>query len=284
MMKSQEQAGVELREKKCNKKKQLHPESRIWMLSLEQEITYTSKNGQDLNLQIIYPTYNSIKEDELSASQEKVKANKKHRFPLVVYIQGSACKEQNRLMNLPNLSRFSDRGYVTAMVEQRSSDAAAFPAQIQDVKLAIEYLYQNAKRYNIDTDNIFLWGDSSGAHTAMMAALTRGISDFTDTGCIEYPIRGIIDFYGPTNLASSAKASVTTYISRERKVPPMLILHGTKDRTVPYEQSNILYELVNSTGHSACLYTIEGADHGGYEFWCDEALDLIEDFMDSCIR
>ena len=58
------------------------------------------------------------------------------------------------------------------IVEHRESDLAPFPAQVIDVKTAIRFLRLNGRNYHIDTDKIALWGDSSGAHSALIAGIT----------------------------------------------------------------------------------------------------------------
>ncbi|WP_054403248.1 alpha/beta hydrolase [Paenibacillus solani] len=43
--------------------------------------------------------------------------------------------------------------------------------------------------------------------------------------------------------------------------PPTLLLHGTQDTDVPYEQSVIMYEKLKDMGINCKLITIDGADH-----------------------
>ena len=43
--------------------------------------------------------------------------------------------------------------------------------------------------------------------------------------------------------------------------PPFLIIHGTADATVPYEQSERLATALTDAGATAELVAVEGADH-----------------------
>ena len=88
--------------------------------------------------------------------------------------QGSVI--QNLFQSLPTLARMCERGYAIAIVEHRESDLAPFPAQVIDVKTAIRFLRLNGRSYHIDTDKISLWGDSSGAHSALIAGITASRS------------------------------------------------------------------------------------------------------------
>ena len=46
-----------------------------------------------------------------------------------------------------------------------------FPAQAEDVCNALEFIPSIAENFHIDTDKIFIMGNSSGGHIAMMSAL-----------------------------------------------------------------------------------------------------------------
>ena len=232
-------------------------------------------------------------------------------FPLLVYVQGSAWRPQNLYMALPQLADFAHRGFVVASVEYRPTLEAIFPAQIQDVKAAIRFLKSNAARFNLDPVRVAVWGDSSGGHMAVMTGVSEGVAEF-DTP--DYPdqssgVRTVVDFYSPTDLlqmskypskvdhdhASSpesflvggplqenpekaAQANPITYISKERPLPPFLIMHGDQDATVPFNQSVLLYEALKAAGQDATFYKVKGAGHGD-GFWTPEILDIVHQFL-----
>lgn len=82
-----------------------------------------------------------------------------------------------------------------------------------------------------------------------------------------------------------AAMTVESYLTPELALPPVLILHGTKDRLVNARQSASLYRRLRDVGKSAELYLLEGADHGGAEFWTDGMCRVATDFMRSnCAR
>jgi dipeptidyl aminopeptidase/acylaminoacyl peptidase len=53
--------------------------------------------------------------------------------------------------------------------------------------------------------------------------------------------------------------SPITYVSSE--APPFLIIHGDKDDVVSFEQSQIMYERLISSGASASLLMVKNAGH-----------------------
>lgn len=82
-----------------------------------------------------------------------------------------------------------------------------------------------------------------------------------------------------------AAMTVESYLTPELALPPVLIFHGTKDRLVNARQSASLYRRLRDVGKSAELYLLEGADHGGAEFWTDGMCRVATDFMRSnCAR
>lgn len=147
-------------------------------------VHYISRNGLDLTLQILEPKQG------------------KPKMPCIVYVQGSAWMKQNVYANLPQLVQFAKRGYVIAIVEYRPSSVAPFPAQLQDAKTAIRFMRANAARYHIDTDNVFIWGDSSGGHTALLVGLTQNNPELDTPELNTYSagVNAVVDFYGPTDI------------------------------------------------------------------------------------
>jgi dipeptidyl aminopeptidase/acylaminoacyl peptidase len=57
-----------------------------------------------------------------------------------------------------------------------------------------------------------------------------------------------------------------THLTKKSAIPPVLILHGTKDRLVSYNQSELLYEKLRETNKNVTMYRLKGADHGDPAF------------------
>ena len=261
------------------------------------DVPYVQRDGLTLHLQIFQPVQHQ-REDA--------------RYPLLVYIQGSAWRKQEIHPNMIPLERIAARGYVVAVVEYRPSDVAPFPAQVQDAKTAIRFLRKQAAAYRVDPDRVAVMGDSSGGHTAVLVGLTadQPALDTPDFGEYSCAVRCIVDYYGPTDVSRMCERPSTMdhispdspegrmiggcdVLSHPEKVaptvpmryigaaplPPLLILHGSKDRLVPFHQSLLLYEAMRKAGQDAALYRVEGADHGGPAFWAENALSIVCDFL-----
>lgn len=265
---------------------------------LQRDVVYAEVDGIELHLQILLP----------SARKEEGK-----KYPCLLYVQGSAWMEQDVYKGLPLLARLASRGYVVAVIEYRHSGLAPFPAQIQDARNAVRFMKLHGAEYQVDVEKIFLGGSSSGGHTAIFAGIFQE-GDEQDASLypgVSAEVRGILDYYGAVNLMWEdsfpstiehhlpespegqlmgginlrehpelcEKATAECRITPEGKLPPILIFHGRKDRTVNVRQSVSLYRKLKACGKEAKLYLISGADHGGAEFWTEEVLDLADGFM-----
>ena len=120
--------------------------------------------------------------------------------PLVLWIHGGGWKQGGTRENpgYPEwthvLAHLAARGFVVAAVDYRLSGEARFPAALDDITDALNWLRTNAALYGIDADNITLWGASSGAHLAALAG--------TSCAARGAPCpRTVVDWFGPTSFS-----------------------------------------------------------------------------------
>ena len=266
------------------------------------DVEYAVVDGVHLHLQILKPS---------------VRNDAERKYPCMVYVQGSAWGEQNVYMGVCSLANIVKRGFVVAVVQYRHSGQAPFPAQIQDAKNAIRFLRKNADEFNIMSEKMIAAGSSSGGHTAVFCGLVGDGEEFDNNlfPGISAEVCGIVDYYGAVTLMMedgnpttinhklpdspegrlmranlrehpdiASKGTCVTYITSDTKIPPVLIFHGTKDMVVNCRESVELYEKLKMCGKDAELYLIEGANHGGGEFWTEDICDITAEFMDRCFK
>jgi len=260
-----------------------------------EDVVYIKRDGIELKLRLVYP--------------ETLDENKK--YPLFFHVQGSAWMKQNLNSHILDFKDIITHGYILAVVEYRPSDVALFPAQVLDAKCAMRYIQSHSDELHIDMKNVFISGESSGGHTSSMCWATWKNSklDYTDEPlCI---VRGFVDLYGVSNLSTihkycsafdhaesspatmiigvdsildnldlALKASPIYYIDNESNNDPLLIMHGNKDRVVPFEQSIELYEKCVNYNKNVEFYCVDDADHGGNVFYCQDTLNVIIDFLE----
>ena len=85
-------------------------------------------------------------------------------------------------------------------VGYRLSDEAKWPVQICSAKTAIRFVRTNAKKYQLDTDKIVVWGNSTGGHLAEMLAATHHnpkMEDLSRGNPMESSaVQGVVAWYG----------------------------------------------------------------------------------------
>lgn len=208
--------------------------------------------------------------------------------PAIINIHGGGWNHGTK-ESQTGFSTFFKAGFAVANIEYRLTGKATAPAAVEDARCALIYLIKNAKALNINVNKIVIMGGSSGGHLALMAGLLANDHRF-DTNCAgtdNVKVAAIIDKYGITDvwdwaygpnltsksatnwLGSKAKeesfaASVSplTYINKSN--PPVYIVHGDADPTVPYQQSVELHKKLQAAGVVTKFTTVPGGLHGKF--------------------
>lgn len=173
----------------------------------------------------------------------------------------------------------SDAGFAWFSINYRLAPQFKFPADADDVESAIRFVRANAAKYHVDPSRIALIGESAGGHLvsyvgarnqadSRVAAVVSmyGVHDFVAAAVQWKPLpHELLDLFGITAVNAETvplliKASPVVYISKE--MPPFLLMHGSKDEDVPYEQSVKMCYKMKKAGAHCDLITIEGAPHG----------------------
>ncbi|MGN6418189.1 MAG: alpha/beta hydrolase fold domain-containing protein [Pseudobacter sp.] len=186
-------------------------------------------------------------------------------------------------------STFFKMNFAVCNIEYRLTGQATAPAAVEDARCALIYLIKNARALNIDVNRIVIMGGSAGGHLALMAGLLGNDHRFDGNcpGVENVKVAAIIDKYGitdvndwayGTNITSKSatrwlgdKAKDPAFIKSVSPInfvnknnPPVFIVHGDADPTVPYQQSVDLHKKLVEAGVKTEFMTIEGGKHGGF--------------------
>lgn len=268
--------------------KVVHTDVNNRRLTLTRGIVYKSADGQDLTITLISPDY----------IEQRVE-------PCIVFVQGSGWFQQNLDDHLFDLYPIAMKGYKIAVVEYRPSNVRKYPAQIEDTEDAYRFMYEHAEEYNIDKNKMCIMGDSSGGHTVLevMANIEKNklpmncvidlyglvefdkindypscLDHFSKYGCLGMLLGGVEVL---ENLDLAREASILHKLKKETAYPDLLIIHGTKDRLVPYNQSELLYNKMKELQKNSTFITVEGGDHGGPTIYIPEVYEIINKFIES---
>jgi acetyl esterase/lipase len=253
--------------------------------------TYTTKDGENLELDIYMPEYD--------AETER---------PTIIYVHGGGFESGKR--DSKEIKEFctslAEYGYVVASISYRLTrkgkegafgcDCPAieklntFNAAVEDLQDATFYLIQNHEEFAIDPQKIILAGSSAGAETALIAA-------YQPPNCYDLP-SGPVSYAGVISMAGAIPDTLLIY---DESAAPTLLFHGTDDNLVPYATaphhycdekkpgylilhgSYTIAEKLNRLGVPHWLHTTCGAGHEMHNkpmaLYFDEIIDFSYHFI-----
>lgn len=251
--------------------------------------------------------YKIVKKDTVKLDIHLPKQKVYEKSPVVVFIHGGAWAQGDKEIKYHYTQGIKDtlqeNGYTVVAINYRLVNKTVDIAdQLNDCKDAIRWITDQADQYNLDTENIGLWGESAGAHLALLTAYkTNPLSE-------PYKIRFVIDHFGPTDLNQVLKTNASWFTKKTYKLLlpglydirekliramtsfdintnkeeaiavarqyspielledapkiPTLILHGTRDFIVPFKQSKKLHKNLNKLAVTNKLIKVKKGNHG----------------------
>ncbi|BAZ30371.1 alpha/beta hydrolase domain-containing protein [Cylindrospermum sp. NIES-4074] len=202
------------------------------------------------------------------------------KYPALVVIYGGGWQHGNPRANSAFNQYIASRGYTVFAIDYRHAPNYRFPAQLDDVRTALNFIRQHAAEYEADTERMALLGRSAGAHLAMLAAYQPDAP----------PIRAVVNYYGPVNLTEgynspphpdpiNTRAVLKTFIGGSLEefpkqyeiaspinyvtgpLPPTLLIYGGRDHLVEARFGRQMYERLQNSGNTAVFLEIPWAEH-----------------------
>ena len=189
-------------------------------------------------------------------------------------------------------------GIAYVSIEYRLGYEAVFPAAVHDANAALRYLARYAKELAIDPSRLALWGESAGGHLALLTAFTKDQDFFQGTLGVRaqnpIQIKLVLEWFAATDLNTIVRPMDGTnsqvpdgmrytpeyfnlgadnYLDQQLRslasptshtagaTMPVVMMHGTADTMVPFQQSQVLIDALVAAGKAATLYPVEGAEH-----------------------
>lgn len=190
----------------------------------------------------------------------------KDRLPVILSVHGGRWQGgHKRDGSTINVKQWAGFGFFAVSIDYRLVGCTPAPACYQDLQCAIRYLHANAAKHSLDTQRIFLIGQSAGGHMVSLAA-TLGDGPFPRTGGWEKAsndFRAVISVaanYELTELSwgniwtppgidpikARRLASPVNHVKKDMK--PILILHSDNDKSVPIENALGMVEALKKAG------------------------------------
>ncbi len=229
------------------------------------------------------------------------------RVPIVVWIHGGAWQGGDK--RPAPVRDLINKGIAVAAINYRLTNEAIYPSQIYDCKAAIRFLRANAAKYNLDPDKIGVWGMSSGGHLALLIGTTGGDQAFEGkegNNDQSSTVQAVCDWCGVSDMSIVSKknwedkdsvfsallggkleskmelgktASPVLYASKDD--PPILIMHGDKDKTVSYKHSEVMHAAMQKAGVPSKLVKVKDADH---YFFQPKELEQVAEFFQNELK
>jgi acetyl esterase/lipase len=206
-------------------------------------------------------------------------------LPAIVVIHGGGWVEGDK-QNPRELSICTDLangGFVVLNINyvlfKAGDSQGVWPQNLHQCKTAVRWLRKNAAEYQVDPEHIGVLGESAGGQLASMVALT-GPGDgldpaqpYADYSC---RVQAAVDLYGPADFrkwdtfsmlgktrqeAPELFAQASPICYGDENAPPILIIHGTADKTVPVQQSIDFAAALKKMGAPHELLLVPNAGH-----------------------
>jgi acetyl esterase len=234
------------------------------LLKTAREEVYKTVNGTDLSVYIWEP-----------------EADKAPHYPksVIAFFFSSGWDNGQVSQFAPHCVYFASRGMVAMAFEYRvSAKHQSTPVEsMQDARSAMRWLRLNAVELGINPGKVVGAGGSGGAHIVASAALVKGFDEPAEDTSVPVAPNALVLFnpildtskhgFGfdrfPTADAAK-KANLMSLIGPG--MPPMIVLHGTSDRVVPFDTSFEFCRKAKKKKNVSDLVVYEGQGHGFFNF------------------
>lgn len=185
--------------------------------------------------------------------------------PVLLFFYGGSWQSGTKNIYRALGEAFASAGVITAVADYRLYPEVKYPAFVEDGAKAFQFLREKVAEYGGDPARLFLCGHSAGAYIAAMLACNPSFGVDHVRGVIG--IAGPYDFlplYDPAliDIFGGDRVMATQPIKYARnKAPPMLLAHGTADKTVGPGNSRRMAKRLSEAGNEATLIEYRGRGH-----------------------
>jgi acetyl esterase/lipase len=254
------------------------------------DVVYKSTEQGPLKLDLHYP--------------EALKAGAKFPLVLFTHGGGWAAGTKSigdRGVRFMGVKALNEQGFCVASVEYRlctQGGNITVRDCVTDAKDALRFLAKHAAKFSINAEQVFTWGDSAGGHLAQMLLLSPpdsfpGDPTLADT---KYRLIAGVSWYGPcdfekldlftppggtgvrdrfgarilkrgadetTKLAAYREVSPVNYLRPDS--PPLLMMQGDKDPTIPVQHAHYMKERGDAVKAPVEVVIVENSGHNWRE-------------------
>jgi acetyl esterase/lipase len=215
------------------------------------------------------------------------------RCPVVVLVHGGSWKSGKPEHMRGFAEALASHGYASFSVQYRLVPEWRFPAQLDDVQLALRWLAREADGLGIDAERIGIWGYSAGAQLAALAGLVTdsprvrvvvaggGPADmiYASTSPVVHALMG-----GQIDDMPEAYRAASPLHQVDGDAPPTFIYHAAWDWIVATEHARRLHAALQNAGVASELHWVPARGHVAAFLFPGEARDRAIGFLDRYLR
>ncbi|WP_406683261.1 alpha/beta hydrolase fold domain-containing protein [Seonamhaeicola sp. MEBiC1930] len=246
----------------------------------KETIIYKTVDGQELDMTIFYP--------------DPKKMTSKNPWMMHVHGGGWAGGSKYNVLKkafLGTLKSLLDKGVICVTIEYRLArgKSNAYDAVV-DAKDAARFLLKNAKQFKLHKKKYGVWGGSAGGHLSLLTALVKDsnfLGDHKFSG-IAPKFKCVVSYFPATSLVNKELVPGSLFEKQNsydrilgdslknkpvlakllspteqlnKKSPPVLLIHGDKDKVLPIINSTYMVEVAKEKKADVKLLTIKNAAH-----------------------
>lgn len=245
-------------------------------------------------------------------------------LPTVIFVTGGAWTIGYKAWGALLGRRLCDAGVITMCLDYRNFPQGNALDMLEDVNTGIAWVLRKLERYGGDPERVWLVGQSAGGQLAMLALLNQaaqaatggavwggapvwhpqGLAGFVGVSGA-YDLEGLAEHLHRRGLYKNLLDSIMTLDGRvaydqlsplhaarspaapgmSQFVPPVLLLHGTTDKSVPFASSLLLNDALQAAGVDTRVHLLPGKTHT--DLLLEDALgggrDVLTDSILACI-
>jgi acetyl esterase len=243
--------------------------------------------------------YRTVDRDQLGLDVYRPAKKGKDR-PAVVIIHGGGWRMGDKALFAQQGNQLAERGFVAFSVNYRLAPAHSYPAAVDDVEAAVEWVRKHAKEYGVDPERIGALGGSAGAHlTGLLATVGKGSLEKGHRIAAAVSWSGPMDFVSlapaataapdgsiPTFLGCTPDACPDTYAEAspithvDKTDAPMLLVNSTME-LVPQSQTDAMKAALDEAGVANEAIILPGRAHSraySNRIW-DQTVAFLENYL-----
>jgi acetyl esterase/lipase len=206
--------------------------------------------------------------------------------PVLIFVHGGSWKDYDKELFAPVAQKLLPEDMVVVIPDYTLYPEAGYEQMTREMAAAISWTLDNVAQYGGDPRRVVVAGHSAGAHLASLAILDprflSSLGHSSDEICGWIGLSGVYDIQAEYDywVAKGTKPKVILEVMGGQQnfeqaspvrharadLPPLLIIHGDEDKTVPVEISKGFHEALQAAGAPSTLTIYTDTGHSDYLF------------------